>query len=177
MLVGTHLVSKLWASDLNQALECTELIRQVLEYEAQLGHNRTIVLGDFNMDPFEPGLVAASGFHAVSSRRIAQSMARKVQKQSHKFFYNPMWSHFGEHPSGPPGTYFYDKSGNFTLFWHIFDQLLIRPELLPSFRDEALEVVTAIAGQSLLLATGQPDSQYASDHLPILFALDLEEDV
>jgi len=177
LLVGTHLPSKLRMSDQDQMLQCTALVRQIVEHEMRLDHSRTVVVGDFNMNPFEPGLVAASGFHAVSSRQTAQRMARQVQGHSYKFFYNPMWSHFGEHIVEPPGTYYYDRSENFNLFWNMFDQVLIRPELLREFRNETVKIVATIGGKSLLSPNGQPDKRAGSDHLPILFALDLTEEL
>ena len=177
MLVGTHLPSKLRMSEQEQMLQCAPLVRQIAEYEARLGHSRTLVIGDLNMNPFEPGIVAAGGFHAVSSRQVAQRMARQVQGERYKFFYNPMWSHFGEQPTGPPGTYYYDNSASVNIFWNIFDQVLIRPELLPNFRDETVSVVAHIGGKSLLSRSGQPNKRLGSDHLPLLFALDLTEDL
>ncbi len=103
-------------------------------------------------------------------------MVRQVQAQSYKFFYNPMWSHFGD-IGGPPGTYYYDRSENFNLFWNVFDQVLIRPELLREFRNETVKIVATVAGKSLLAPNGQPDKRAGSDHLPILFALDLTEEL
>lgn len=58
-------------------------------------------------------------------------------------------------------------------FWHMFDQVLIRPELLSIFKTEELKILTSGSVTSLVTAKGMPKRSVASDHLPILFQLDL----
>jgi hypothetical protein len=82
-----------------------------------------------------------------------------------------MWNFLGDAPSGPPGTYFYSGSAPVTHFWHTFDQVLIRPELLINFKDENVSVLTNAGSNSLLDARGRPDTTNASDHLPLLFKI------
>ncbi len=53
----------------------------------------------------------------------------------------------------------------------MFDQVLLRPDLLEYFRNEDLEIVHSSAGLSFLTTRGLPDKEFASDHLPILFSL------
>jgi len=138
--------------------------------ENEVGHSRTIVIGDLNMNPFEDGLVSSEGFHAVMSRKLAKEGSRTVHEQSRKFFYNPMWSRFGEHPHRPPGTYFY-RGSVISYFWNIYDQVLVRPELLNRFDDDGLSVLTKAGPNNLASATGAPDKKSASDHFPILLKL------
>ncbi|MHC4430644.1 MAG: hypothetical protein ACYTBS_02275, partial [Planctomycetota bacterium] len=80
------------------------------------------------MNPFEHGIVGAAGIHAVSDRSIAARGTRKVGGEDRRFFYNPMWSYFGDVSPGPPGTYFYDTGTQVNLYWNIFDQVLILAE-------------------------------------------------
>jgi hypothetical protein len=58
-------------------------------------------------------------------------------------------------------------------FWHLFDQVLIRPDLLRFFRNESLCILTEDGHWSFLSSRGTPGSAEVSDHLPVLFALDL----
>jgi len=56
----------------------------------------------------------------------------------------------------------------------MFDQVLIRPSLLDRFSNDSLEIVEEFGDYSLLSSdNGVPDKTRASDHLPILFGLDL----
>ena len=134
ILVAVHLRSKLFQEAGDQALSAIRVSSDVCRIESQVGHRRTIIVGDFNMNPFETGLVAADAFHAVMSRRIAARKVRKVEDHKRYYFYNPIWNHFGDHPPSPPGSYYRARSGQSTYYWNLFDQVLIRPDLLEYFR-------------------------------------------
>lgn len=171
LLVAVHLGSKLHLESNEQGLLATRMPQLIDDAEKKVKHGRTIVLGDFNMDPFEIGLVSSESLHAVMDRRVASGQARTVQGRSRQFFYNPMWNFMGDASAGPPGTYFYGGSAPVTHFWHTFDQVLIRPELLSNFKDENVSVLTRVGGTSLLDEKGRPDTANASDHLPLLFKI------
>jgi len=169
LLVVVHLPSKLRMKDVEQAIMAPRVSEAILEAEDRVGHSRTVLVGDFNMNPFEVGLVASENFHAVMTTALAQRGSRTVGDKDRKFFYNPMWNHFGDRET--PGTYYRD-GGPVSYFWNMFDQVLIRPDLLPRFKKETVEIVTTAGATSLLSRSRRPDSKRASDHLPILFRLD-----
>jgi endonuclease/exonuclease/phosphatase family metal-dependent hydrolase len=176
LLAAAHLPSKLHWTTESQAFECTELSRLIAEEEDRAGHQRTILVGDFNMNPFETGLVGAGGLNAVMSRQIAARKSRTVQGREYRFFYNPMWNHFGDGASHTAGTYFYDSTEHVNYFWNVFDQVLLRPGLVEYFDTSRLQVVKDGVGLSLVRADGRPDRTF-SDHLPLVFELDFPEDV
>jgi len=173
LLAATHFPSKLHWDEASQGFQCVELSRIINEAEQLTGHSRTVLVGDFNMNPFEDGVVSASGLHSVMTRNIAQKGTRIVQATKHPFFYNPMWGFFGDNKPGPPGTYYYESSVQKVFFWNIFDQVLIRPDLLPLFDNDNIKILESDGETSLLSNSGIPDSKNASDHLPILFHLRL----
>jgi exonuclease III len=172
LLATVHFPSKLYWSDDSQAFECTELARQIALEEDKLGHRRTVLVGDFNMDPFETGMVAAAGLNSVMSRQIAARDVRTVQGRDYRMFYNPMWGHFGDARSSTAGSYYYDSAQHVNYFWHMFDQVLIRPELTQSFDSSHVRIVTSFAGHQLVRQDGRPDAATYSDHLPVIFDLD-----
>ena len=102
-------------------------------FEDRAGHQRTVVFGDFNMNPFETAMVSSTGLNAVMSRRIAARVSRKVLGRDYRFFYNPMWEHFGDAKSDTAGSYHYDNSEHVNYFGNVFDQVLVRPELAVGF--------------------------------------------
>ena len=173
LLVVAHLPSKLYWGDTSQAAECRELASTIREVEQRLGHTRTALVGDLNFNPFEAAAVDANALHAVMCRNIAQRGERVVQGRPFPFFYNPMWSRFGDGSPGAPGTYYYAPAEHTVFFWHMFDQLLLRPALLSRFGDNDLQIIESDGTASLLSAAGTPDARAASDHLPILFRLRL----
>lgn len=177
LLVAIHFPSKLYWDDVSQAAHCMDLAKDIRTIEQKVGCSRTILVGDLNMNPFESGMVNTNGLNAVMSRAIAEKGSRVIQGTRFPFFYNPMWSFFGDLSLGPPGTYYYVKSVHKNFFWNMFDQVLIRPELLSSFSHDSLQILTAIGNTSLLSKRGRPNVKVASDHLPLLFTLQLNEEV
>jgi len=172
-LACIHFPSKLYCDDASQAMECTAIAEIIRSVERRFGHERTVLVGDLNMNPFEDGVVSASGFHGVMARRVAEAGTRIVQGRKYPFFYNPMWACFGDRPSGPPGTYYYGGSTQKVLFWNMFDQVMIRPDLLPCFDNDSLQVLQSDGINSLLSSDGRPNINMASDHLPLVFGLNL----
>jgi hypothetical protein len=174
LVVALHLPSKQYQTDNDQVFTAVRVAKAIQKAEIKVGHTRTFIIGDLNMNPFESGLVGADGFHAVMDKTTAKKKSRIVQGKRRMFFYNPMWGRMGDESQGPPGTYYYNDSSHITFFWNTFDQVLIRPDLLDYFSDNRLQVITSIQGESLLSLNGTPNKLFASDHLPILVNLQIE---
>ncbi len=176
LLVAVHLPSKLRNKTEDQTLGSTRVAGFVRDAERNVGHARTVIIGDLNMNPFEAGVVGAGGLHAVMDRRIAAKGSRTVHGEVYDYFYNPMWAHFGDAGSTPPGTYYYNSSNEVNYFWNIFDQVLIRPALLSCLSNDGVNVVTELEGESLLDDRGRPDREIGSDHLPVVVNLNVIEE-
>jgi len=138
LFAATHLPSKLYCSPESLAFECSELARDIENVEDRAGHPGTLLVGDFNLNPFEAGLVG--GLSSVMSRQVASRMTRIVQDREHRFFYNPMWGHFGDARTETAGSYFYDAAERVNHYWNIFDQVLLRPELAKRFDTSQLSI-------------------------------------
>lgn len=175
LVVAAHLSSKLYFKPEDQLLSAPRVAKIIEEAEKTVGHTRSIVVGDFNMNPFEPPMVGASGLHAVMDRRIALKSSRSVQGQDYPYFYNPMWNLLGDRHHSP-GSYYYNSGTYVNYYWNVFDQALLRPALLQRF-DPATDVriLGSIGGAQLTRKhDGRPDDKI-SDHLPILVNLELQE--
>ncbi len=175
LVVAVHLPSKLHADPEDQAYIIRQLRQQIARAEQRVGHRNTVVIGDFNVDPFDPAMVAADGLHGMMDRAIARRPARTVRGAAWDFFYNPMWSRLGDDSAGPPGTYFYRDSAVVSFFWHSFDQVLLRPGLLACYSPDGLVVPEEVDG--LRLRRGDPNARTGSDHLPVVIRLDMEQEV
>lgn len=171
LVAAAHLRSGRHTQRETQDDECQLFAREIRRAEEEAGHTRTLVIGDLNQNPFGPGVASANALNAVLSRRTAQRGARMVNRVSRPLFYNPMWGHFSESTPGPPGTFY--RSGHDVLeyHWNIFDQVLLRPSLLPLFSDGDLRILGQIGERSLLTPRGLPKLAGGSDHLPLLFTL------
>jgi endonuclease/exonuclease/phosphatase (EEP) superfamily protein YafD len=173
LLAVVHFPSKFHWNEDSQAQECYALARMIESAERRVGYFRTILVGDLNMNPFEKGIVGTMGLNATMVRRQAQKETRTVQGQQYRFFYNPMWRHFGDGQDVPPGTYHYDSHQHVTYFWNIFDQVMVRPSLAGNLDPDGIEIVHSTGAVSLLTREGIPDRAVGSDHLPLLFSMRL----
>lgn len=168
-LVGIHFPSKLFWDDLSQSFEAVKMMEQLRAYEAINGTS-TVIIGDFNMNPYEAGMTSALGFHAINDKTlIRHRRERKINEDYFKFFYNPMWSHLGD--KVVPGTYYYSKSVPNNNFWNTYDQALLSPEILQHFSSHDVEIVTSIGSSRLYPSKKGMINKNYSDHLPIVLTL------
>ncbi len=170
-LVGIHFHSKNNWTDISLAMECVTIANAITKIEENTKNTHTVLIGDFNMNPFESGIVSANGLHAIPDLEYAKNtISRDVDETSYPFFYNPMWNFFGDSKT-PLGTYYYRSSGNVSYEWHIFDQILIRPSLNDYLTGDYVNIITKIGGESLINSLKRPDKSQYSDHLPIVLKL------
>jgi hypothetical protein len=177
VLVLAHLLSPMSKNREARASRCIGLARDINDAEKATGNDRTVVVGDLNVNPFDDALLHVRGLNALADRRTIQRKDPRrfgrLQVEEFRLFYNPMWSHFGD-AVDPPGTYYYDKSNpEIDPLWNIFDQVLLRPALLDRFRNKNLKILTTDGAVSFTWPDGTPNGDVYSDHLPILFHLDL----
>ncbi len=172
LLVATHLPSLLYMSSESQPAEFFELSRTIRQVEEQRGHSRTIVVGDLNANPFDAGLVSAAGLNATMSKAVASRMTRTVQGRTYPFFYNPMWNLLGDRGPGPAGSYHYRRAEDVCYYWHLIDQVLIRPVLADLLENDGPRVVTK-AQDIDLSRNGTPYATRFSDHFPLIFSLNI----
>ena len=65
LLATAHFVSKNNSSPTEQAMFAVELAKEINRVESFVGHERTVMVGDLNMNPFEEGVTGALALHAV----------------------------------------------------------------------------------------------------------------
>jgi hypothetical protein len=172
LLSVLHFQSQATWAQADQILEATTIATDIARVEQRVFHRRTILVGDMNMNPFHPGLVGAQALNAVMTRRLAGMVERTVAGRSYPCFYNPMWGFFGDRTLGPAGTFFHRSSAPTNQYWHIFDRLLVRPELVDTIQH--VEILDTDGELPLVTKhSGRPAKSTSSDHLPVFFRLDL----
>jgi len=169
LLCLVHLLSKLHASDDDQLYGAISLKNAIEKAETEAGHKNTIVFGDFNMNPFDKGMLFAAALNAISCLRTAERESRMVQGQVQNLFYNPTWNLLGDFIEGP-GTYFHKSPSSLSLYWNMLDQVIMRPELARGLDRDSLKIIRAAGGTSFITDEGLPS---VSDHLPIVFSIDI----
>lgn len=78
ILVATHMVSQL-RNTLDTVNSRVRLLAETIrEFETTRGHSNTLLVGDFNLNPFDRSLIAADALHGVSTKKLAEQRARRA---------------------------------------------------------------------------------------------------
>ena len=168
ILVGVHLASPCRTDIDSRRERAQEFAGWVDQLEESEKSDRTIVIGDFNLNPFDRGLFGRRSLNALPCQREVKRNAES--KKSRRPFYNPTWNLLGDQTPGPPGTHYYSSEG---LRWNTYDQVLLRASLMSGLTQ--LKVLEQVAGRSLCTRAGLPNGEKLSDHLPLVFTLNMEE--
>ena len=84
-----------------------------------------------------------------------------------------MWSFYGHDSKGVThGSFHYSTSKPVVYYWHLFDQILLRPAMLAYFNEKDINIITTIGKTQLLKKSGIIDMSI-SDHLPIIISLNV----
>ncbi len=164
-----HLPSKMYGNKEKNR----HLLEQITGKVDELDNNRkrkVIILGDFNLNPYEDAMTYLTGCNAVSSKNIAMKMWRKDRNENDKryfYYYNPMWNFLGD-KDDINGTFYYDKTSDHSRYWNTFDQFVVSPVLIKDINE--IEIVKHVGEIHLANKRGIPDSNF-SDHYPLYFKL------
>lgn len=170
ILCCVHLNSQLYSGhDEFREILMHEIIIEIERIEKEYHTKNTMIVGDFNMNPFDSSCIDARYFHGISVYDEAKRNSRTIAGTQYNIFYNPMWNFLGDFQK-PYGTYYYDKAGVKNTYWNIFDQVIFRPSLMERFAKDNLKIITETKENCLLDNKGHPNTKI-SDHLPILFEM------
>lgn len=160
-----HNISKQHASEESQKEILSIFHHDICIEEEKYNTQHTLVIGDINANPFEISCIAANSLHAIPYIEEVQDPTRVSQGKKYLKFYNPMWRLLGN-KEAPYGTFYYQNSDIVTYYWNMFDQIIIRPQLINSFDNDSLVIVTETKKHKLLNGY-KPNKNNYSDHLPI----------
>lgn len=170
ILCCVHLNSQIFSDNIERREICIEqIIKDIISAEKELKINDTIVVGDFNINPYDKSCVSARYFHSLPIYEESKRKSRKIAGKEFYMFYNPMWNFLGDF-NEPYGTYYHNSSDTINTYWNIYDQVILRPALRTRFVDKSLKILTDTKNISLLDENGHPDLNI-SDHLPIMFEI------
>ncbi len=122
-------------------------------------------------------MIFTDGFGAMSMKSLVKKYALS-QNDQYSRFYNPIWSRLGrEVNDAPPGTYYWANHRDTNIYWNYIDPVLVGHDLLDQFPDSRFRILTSIpddpSPRDLIRETERHWKVEVSDHLPILFDLDL----
>jgi len=178
LLCGIHFPSKIHYKGETQKDIASSYVNWIKEIEDQ--DRRTIVFGDFNMNPFEPGMISPKTFNATLSRIVALNGYRTFQNEGHDYFYNPMWSFMGDQnfESGldklPGSKYFETTTDSEIVYWNVFDKVIIRPQLINELDLPSITLLEKSGNHQFITNNNGEytfDTNNYSDHLPLTFKI------
>ncbi len=170
LLGGVHLPSKLHTTKEGIQIAGQIFIEAIKEAEKEAGHEKVIMIGDFNANPFETIMTDFSFLHAILDSSIVERVrSRQVYGKTNQIFYNPMWNLLGDN-NHPIGSYYSDHGESCKLFWHIFDQVVMSADFIRAYKKDSLRILTGADHKYFLNQSGKPDKEHYSDHLPIYFS-------
>lgn len=178
LLVGVHLLARGQGTTSKDLYKEAEYIkRKIVDLGASKKTDGIIIAGDFNLDPFEEGMISKEGFNASFSKDVAGRKPIKrtygITTYKHPYFYNPSWHLHGNIHNKSQGTFYKNDSEN-RVFYHMLDQVIMSKKLIEHFNQASFKIVTEykFSGKefSLIGKGGRPEKKY-SDHLPIRFKI------
>lgn len=165
-IAGIHLPSAPSSNSNDRKNTIRDIVQDILEQENTTKNRSTIVIGDFNCNPFDEEIIQKDSFNAVLFKQlINKSEIIRYQNKNYRRFYNPI-IHYLSEDTQLYGSYYY-SSGIAPLYWNSFDQILVRKELVE--RVDYLYYIRTINGKALINET-KPNNKI-SDHLPLLVCI------
>ncbi|WP_368914592.1 endonuclease/exonuclease/phosphatase family protein [Exiguobacterium acetylicum] len=163
LIVSVHLPSKTNANEIDMLVEGINLKKDINHAENIVGYKNTILVGDFNMNPFEKPMITAAALHALPTKNEVRDEERTIRFKNYNMFYNPMWKFIAEEENG---TYYYSSPPQDGFRWNYFDQVMVRPGICENITD--VKIIKEIGGKRIVTKKETPLKTY-SDHLPIYF--------
>jgi hypothetical protein len=139
-------------------------------HEAIIGHSRSVLLGDFNANPFEESMTSADGLHALNCASVRGETSRRISPgQTETFFSNLSWAQYADLSNERPvAMHWFHRQGANELCWHMVDQIVVRPTVIPWIESDGVQILTRADSINLANKYGEPDGEKYSDHFPVL---------
>ena len=163
LIAGIHLQDRQNSDTLARINKIGRIVNDIGNLENSSKCKNTIIIGDFNANPYDEELLAVMAFHAVLFKDvILKSETRTLDGVSYRRFYNPILQFISE-DTKQYGSYYY-SGGSSTPIWHCLDQVLVSKALVNQINN--LKYLKSIKGKRLISQI-RPKREI-SDHLPLV---------
>lgn len=162
LFVGLHLYDrKNYAA--NQRIELIQsIMSDIVKCEIDYNCKNTIVVGDFNCNPYDDEITQVNAFNAVLFKELiiqkdnVKHLGKKIDR-----FYNPIINCIRE-KTKMYGSFYFNNSFS-GIIWNSLDQILIRKKLVKGFK--TMKYIKRINNESLMNKC--IPKKRISDHLPL----------
>lgn len=170
-ITGVHLQDRLSADPEERKVIIRSLMSDLTAYEEKNGISNTIIIGDFNSNPYNDEMLQFDAFNAVLFKEvIRRSDITIYRKHKYRRLYNPILNYIKESDKECDrmyGSYYYSRGAN-TPYWFCLDQVLLGKSLIDSVTN--VKYLKKIGTQDLINKVQLKKS--ISDHLPLLVVID-----
>ncbi len=139
------------------------------EIDSEIGdslNERILIIGDFNVNPFEKPMIDFDGFLATNSPNGRKEITHLDESRSS--YFNPTWKLYSR--GHFPGTMHFKRPSGFSfdiLEFHYLDQVVVSQKLKSDLVYERIEVIERIGETNFFDV--KKNAIIGSDHLPILY--------
>lgn len=130
---------------------------------------KVLIIGDFNVSPFEQPMIGFDGFGASNSRNSREKITYSDKLKT--TYYNPTWELYSR--THFPGTIKFNRPSGSSydiLEHHYLDQVILSRKLLNSIKEEKIDIIENTKNFNFLLN----NKVTGSDHLPISYKFKLK---
>ena len=185
-IAAVHLHSKVGNSERQQLWKNLPIINKIKECEGKkfYGNDRTIIVGDFNHNPYENNLCDPFLLNSKNSRMLISTLTSNpvTKKTDRDFWYNPMWNLLGDHDfingnQRVTGTYF-SYGVDEKPIWNLFDGIILRPSIMDRVDFNQSSILTSTKTTNFLKPFIIKNNEsiindQISDHLPVKFTINI----
>ncbi len=132
--------------------------------------DRNVIIGDFNMNPYEMPMISVREMNAIPTAEIARKGTRRFVEKVYPFYYNPMWNFLGDR-NVPQGTHYYSTSEEESIYWNLFDQVIVSSSFVDDVHVDDIKIIDTL-DEIAFNKKGKPNP---SDHFPIYCELRRKE--
>jgi hypothetical protein len=153
-----------------RAISLSNVMRRVEEISFKKDDYRSIVVGDFNLQPYSAGIAGIDGFNATMSCIKAKEKYRLVKGNVRWFYFNPTWNVMGKNTNVQGSYYNNNDQKDLSMYWYNFDEVLIRPYFVDKFQWDSFKVIEKTAKYDFIKGKLINKKEF-SDHLPLVFEI------
>ena len=164
MLAGVHLEDRRNYNNSDRIDTIHHLMADIEKTEDIFTCDNTIVIGDFNANPYDEELLSFYAFNAVLFKKVIdKNEFTSFKGEKRKRLYNPILHYISENTE-MYGSFYLDGQSQ-TSYWWCLDQVLVRKVLANNIVN--VQYIKSVGSRDLLRKDKIPNKNI-SDHLPLL---------
>lgn len=167
-IISVHLPSQMF-HHLESLRDYLRKFRSRIDSEIGNSSEKSVlIIGDVNVNPYEPAMVNFDGFMATNSIKARDKIKTIDNEDAREPYYNPSWRLYSNNTF--PGTKKFPRPSGSSydiIEFHLLDQVLLSIKLKDSIEADKIEIVASTSNFKLL--NEKYNRVDYSDHLPLFY--------